>query len=40
MAALTPSAIGLILDWQSDGDTPGFMPIPQNADEVVAVTRG
>jgi type I restriction enzyme R subunit len=34
------SAVGAILDWQSDGDTPGFMPISRHADEVVAVTRG
>jgi type I restriction enzyme R subunit len=34
------SAIGPILDWQSDGDTPRFMPISHHSDEVVAVTRG
>ena len=33
-------AIGPILDWQSEGDTPRFMPISHHADEVVAVTRG
>ena len=33
-------AIGAILDWQSEGDTPRFMPISPHADEVVAVTRG
>jgi type I restriction enzyme R subunit len=34
------SAIGLILDWQSDGDTPRFMPISHHPDAVVGVTRG
>ncbi|SFP14460.1 type I restriction enzyme, R subunit [Mesorhizobium sp. NFR06] len=34
------SAVGPILDWQSDGDTPRFVPISHHADEVVAVTRG
>ena len=34
------SAVGLILDWRSDGGTPRFMPISTHADEVVAVTRG
>jgi type I restriction enzyme, R subunit len=34
------SAIGAILDWQSEGDTPRFMPISRHADAVVAVTRG
>lgn len=34
------TAIGPILDWQSDGDTPRFMPISTHSDEVVAVTRG
>jgi type I restriction enzyme, R subunit len=34
------SAVGPILDWQSDGDTPRFIPISPHADEVVAVTRG
>jgi type I restriction enzyme R subunit len=34
------AAIGPILDWQSDGDTPRFMPISPHADSVVAVTRG
>jgi type I restriction enzyme, R subunit len=34
-------AIGPILDWQGDGDTPPrFMPISHHPDEVVAVTRG
>src|SRR5690606_20673344 len=27
-------------DWQSEGDTPRFVPISQHGDEVVAVTRG
>lgn len=34
------SAIGPILDWQSDGDTPCFMPISNHEDAVVSVTRG
>mgnify|MGYP002394718069 CR=1 FL=1 len=34
------TAIGPILDWQSDGDNPRFVPISHHADEVVAVTRG
>jgi type I restriction enzyme R subunit len=34
------SAIGAILDWQSDDGLPRFMPISHHADEVVAVTRG
>jgi type I restriction enzyme R subunit len=34
------SAIGPILDWQSDGDTPRFMPISHHADTVVDVRRG
>jgi type I restriction enzyme R subunit len=34
------SAIGPILDWQSEGDTPRFVPISSHSDEVVAVTRG
>jgi type I restriction enzyme R subunit len=34
------SAVGPILDWQSDGGTPRFMPISHHADEIVAVTRG
>ncbi len=34
------SAIGPILDWQTDGDRPRFMPISHHADEVVGVTRG
>jgi type I restriction enzyme R subunit len=34
------SAIGPILDWRNDGDTPRFMPISNHSDEVVAVTRG
>jgi type I restriction enzyme, R subunit len=34
------SAIGPILDWQSNGDTPRFMPISHHGDKVVAVTRG
>jgi type I restriction enzyme R subunit len=34
------SAIGPILDWQSEGQAPRFIPISPHADEVVAVTRG
>lgn len=34
------SAVAPILDWQSDGDNPRYVPISQHADEVVAVTRG
>ncbi|MCW1994386.1 UNVERIFIED_ORG: type I restriction enzyme R subunit [Bradyrhizobium japonicum] len=34
------AAIGPILDWQNDGNTPRFMPISTQSDEVVAVTRG
>lgn len=34
------SAIGPILDWQTDGENPRFVPISHHADEVVAVTRG
>lgn len=34
------AAIGPILDWQSDGDDPRYVPISHHADEVVAVTRG
>ena len=35
------AAIGPILDWQGDGDTPPrFMPISHHPDEVVDVTRG
>jgi len=34
------AAIGPILDWRSDDDTPRFVPISSHADEVVAVTRG
>ncbi|MGO6938529.1 type I restriction-modification system endonuclease [Rhizobium johnstonii] len=33
-------AIGPILDWQSDGDNPRYVPISPHSDEVVAVTRG
>jgi type I restriction enzyme R subunit len=34
------STIGTILDWESAGDTPSFMPISNHPDEVVGVTRG
>lgn len=34
------TAIGPILDWQSNGSTPRFIPISHHADEVVAVSRG
>jgi type I restriction enzyme R subunit len=38
---LTPrTAIGPILDWQSDDGTPRLIPISHHADQVVAVTRG
>jgi type I restriction enzyme R subunit len=33
-------AIGPILDWQSDGETPHLMPISHHPDTVVGVTRG
>jgi type I restriction enzyme R subunit len=33
-------ALGSILDWQSDGDAPHFMPISHHPDAVVGVTRG
>jgi type I restriction enzyme R subunit len=33
-------AVGTILDWQSDGDNPRYVPISPHSDEVVAVTRG
>jgi type I restriction enzyme R subunit len=34
------AAIGPILDWQSDSETPRFMPISHHPDAVVGVTRG
>ncbi|MDE3796449.1 type I restriction-modification system endonuclease [Sinorhizobium meliloti] len=34
------AAVGAILDWQSDGDNPRYVPISPHGDEVVAVTRG
>lgn len=34
------AAIGPILDWQSDGNNPRYVPISPHSDEVVAVTRG
>lgn len=34
------AAIGPILDWQTEGENPRFVPISHHADEVVAVTRG
>ncbi|WP_330998278.1 type I restriction-modification system endonuclease [Devosia faecipullorum] len=34
------AAVGPILDWQSEGDNPRYVPISHHADEVVAVTRG
>ncbi|MGH0230430.1 type I restriction-modification system endonuclease [Sinorhizobium meliloti] len=34
------AAVGPILDWQSDGDNPRYVPISPHSDEVVAVTRG
>lgn len=34
------SAVAPILDWQSDGENPRFVPISHHGDEVVAVTRG
>jgi len=36
----TRSAVGPILDWQNEGDTPRYIPISNHADEVVAVTQG
>jgi type I restriction enzyme R subunit len=36
----TRSALGPILDWQSDGDTPRLMPISHHPDQLVSVTRG
>jgi type I restriction enzyme R subunit len=32
--------LGPILDWQSDGNNPRFMPISHHADHLVSVTRG
>ncbi len=34
------AAIGPILDWRSEDDTPSFVPISTHSDQVVAVTRG
>lgn len=34
------AAIGPILDWEAEGDTPRLIPIAHHADEIVAVTRG
>jgi type I restriction enzyme R subunit len=34
------AGIGPVLDWQSEDDTPHFMPISPHQDAVVAVTRG
>jgi len=34
------AAIGPILDWETDGDNPRFVPISHHDDEVVGVTRG
>jgi len=34
------TAIGPILDWQSNGSTPRYIPISHHADEIVAVSRG
>lgn len=34
------AALGPILDWQSDGDTPRLMPISHHPDQLVSVTRG
>ncbi|MGF7153291.1 type I restriction-modification system endonuclease [Novosphingobium gossypii] len=34
------AAIGPILDWQADGDKPGYVPISKHADHVVDVSRG
>jgi type I restriction enzyme R subunit len=36
----TRSALGPILDWQSDDDTPRLVPISHHGDELVSVTRG
>lgn len=38
-AAERPS-IGPILDWESEGKTPRYIPISEHEDEVVSVTRG
>jgi type I restriction enzyme R subunit len=32
--------LGPILDWQSEGDAPRFMPISHHPDQLVSVTRG
>jgi type I restriction enzyme R subunit len=34
------AGIGLVLDWQADGENPRYMPISRHDDQVVAVTRG
>ena len=34
------AGLGPILDWQSDGDNPTYMPISRHEDQVVAVSRG
>jgi type I restriction enzyme, R subunit len=34
------AGLGPILDWQSDGDNPRFMPISHRPDRLVSVTRG
>ena len=34
------SALGPILDWQGEGETPRFIPISHHSDALVGVTRG
>lgn len=34
------ASIGLILDWQADGNDPRYIPISHHEDEIVGVTRG
>lgn len=36
----THAGLGPILDWQSDGDAPRFVPISHHPDQLVSVTRG
>ncbi|CAL4867091.1 hypothetical protein MMA231_01341 [Asticcacaulis sp. MM231] len=33
-------AVGPVLDWQSEGDNPRYVPISNHEDELVSVTRG
>lgn len=34
------AGLGPILDWQSDGDNPTYVPISRHEDQVIAVSRG